>query len=494
MKTQLQNSKEILKDFYRRPGHYWQRQQEKLSLELFNKAAKSVKAYHNFLSLNAVKKSDIKTFSDFQNLLPVSKKNYFQKYTLKDLTWPKAYETGALVMTATSGSTGRPTYFPREELLDWQYSVWAENFLRNGPKGNTLLLDCFGMGVWIGGIITYQAFYNCAKRGYPVTIITPGINKKEIFHALRELAPNFQNIILAGYPPFLKDVIDEAREEKINLKKLRFRLVFAAESFSESFREHLTENVGIKDLYHNTMNIYGSAELGAMAVETPTSILVRRLALKNPDIYNKLFTPGKLPTLAQYCPIFGNFEEQNGQILITAQTTCPLLRYQIGDNGATFNFDAINRIFSAGGVNLQLVANKLKIRLSCLPFVAVYERSDFSTKLYGAIIYPEHIRTALQNKLLLNSVSGKFAMFTKVDKKHNQLLEINIELKRNQKPDKKLEKLCRELIVKNLLLKNAEYKNNYQIIPKKITPLILLCRHGDPRYFLSGIKQKWIIK
>jgi phenylacetate-CoA ligase len=55
----------------------------------------------------------------------------------------------------------------------------------------------FGMGVWIGGLITYKAFEIAAKRlGHPVSIITPGINKQEIFHALRELAPQFKETII----------------------------------------------------------------------------------------------------------------------------------------------------------------------------------------------------------------------------------------------------------------------------------------------------------
>jgi phenylacetate-CoA ligase len=76
------------------------------------------------------------------------------------------------------------------------------------------------MGVWIGGTITFQAFEMAGRSGYPMSIITPGINKEETFKALKKLAPYFKQIILAGYPPLIKDIIDEAPGRGIRLKNL----------------------------------------------------------------------------------------------------------------------------------------------------------------------------------------------------------------------------------------------------------------------------------
>lgn len=487
-----QTSAEILRDFYHRPGHYWQEQKEKICLELFHKVAKQVPAYRQFLKRNFIDSSKIKSYSDFEALPYINKKNYFYQYPLLQTTWPGAYTKQGLVMTATSGSTGKPTYFPRDQHLDWQYSVWAEMFLKNGPRGSTLLVDCFGMGVWIGGLITYQAFQMCALRGYPVTVITPGINKKEIFHALKVLAPKFDNVILAGYPPFIKDLIDESTEEKIN-KNLKIRLLFAAEGFNEQFRDYLAKKINIKDIFNNTLNIYGSAELGAMAVETPLSILIRRIALQNPGLKEKFFANQKLPTLAQFNPHFCSFETQNGQILITAQNSCPLIRYKIGDNGQVYSFDMISRLFESSGINLDKEAKKINVKLCRLPFVAIYERSDFSTKLYGAIIYAEHIKEALQNKKLNGFLTGRFTMSTKTKKTLAQYLEINLEMKKNMNADKKIAKFATAAITEILLKKNAEYRNNYQLMARKVTPQIKLFTHGHSAYFSNSGKQKWVI-
>jgi phenylacetate-CoA ligase len=111
------------------------------------------------------------------------------------------------------------------------------------------------MGVWIGGLLTYQAFKHITESGYPMTIITPGVNKKEIYDALKHLGPHYDQIILCGYPPFMKDVVDEAHLHGIVWSRFDIRMVFAAEGFSEAFRDYMMKKTGMKNPYRDTMNI-----------------------------------------------------------------------------------------------------------------------------------------------------------------------------------------------------------------------------------------------
>jgi phenylacetate-CoA ligase len=488
------SAKKILQSYYDKPESYWLGQQRRLMTSLFARMSKKLPAYIKFLKLNRFTPSSVKNYADLVKIPYINKYNYFSRYGLKQVSWEGAFEKQGLVMTSTSGSTGMPTYFARGNKIDEQYSVLAELFLANGPKGSTLLIDCFGMGVWIGGLITYQAFKNAAFRGWPVTIITPGINKKEIFHSLRELAPKFKNVILAGYPPFLKDVLDEAAQEQVVFKKFHTRLLFAAESFTEIFRDYVAKKAGIKDPYHDTLNLYGSAELGAMAFETPLSIFIRRQALKHPALYRQLFSNNRIPTLAQYNPEFVSFTHEHGEILLSADSTAPFMNYKIGDNGGTYSLAAIKKIFAEHKINLHLVAKKAGIKITTLPFVYIYERSDLSTKLYGAIIYPQHIRQALQTVKLSKYFSGKFLLATKTDRRHDQRLEINLEMKKGCRPSPPLIAHSRKLITESLIKNNAEYKNNYHMFPHKVTPKIILWDNEDPLYFKAGIKQNWVSK
>src|SRR3989344_1388985 len=292
-----------MEEFFVRKEAYWERKRREKALRLFHKAADKVKAYKDFLKKQGINPKRIQAFTDLSKVPPVNKNNYLRQYSLQDLMWPGALKP-PLVFTATSGSTGDPFYFPRSESLDRQYSLLAEQFLRNSSHGAgpTLVVVGFGMGVWIGGLITYKAFEMAAIRGkYAISIITPGINKPEIFNALRDLAPKFSQTILIGYPPFIKDVLDEAASEGIRLSNLNLRFLFAAESFTEKFRDYIAKKAGVRDVCADTLNVYGSADIGAMAWETPTAVAVRRAASKNKKIFTGLFGDlRKTPTLAEY--------------------------------------------------------------------------------------------------------------------------------------------------------------------------------------------------
>lgn len=336
---------------------FWERERERRALHLFHRAAADVPAYKDFLKKNGITPAKIKTFKDFQSVPPVNKNNYLRQYPLEKLIWNGMFQKQTHVWTSTSGSTGAPFYFPRTAALDEQYSTLAEMFLQNSSYGDgpVLVIVGFGMGVWIGGLITYKAFEIAGNRmGQHVSLLTPGLNKEEIFHALTSLAPHFKQTILIGYPPFVKDVLEEAVARNINIKKLNMRLMFAAEAFTESFRTYLTTLTGIKNPYRDTFNIYGSADLGAMACETPLSILIRQRAIKNSGLFKSLFMEiEKTPTVAQYDPHSIAFESIGGEIALTGDNTIPLIRYAIGDHGGVFSAAEAKENLKAHGVDLK---------------------------------------------------------------------------------------------------------------------------------------------
>lgn len=479
----------------------WEEIARRTSIQIFNDAIISVKGYRNFLERNRIKVRKITHWDQFISIPPVSKKNYLAKYPLPDRCKKDSFNK-LQIYTSTSGSTGRAFYFCRDGELDWQYSLLAENFLQQNTQGRknvpTLVIICFGLGVWIGGLITYRAFEIAIQRAKSATsIIAPGVNKDQIFEALKNLAPYFSQVILVGYPPFIKDIIDESKERGINLKKIKLRLLFAAEGFSELFRNYLNKHTNIENLYNDTLNIYGSAELGAMAWETGLSILIKELALEDQDLLEQLFNigsaTGKIPTLAQYNPFFINFEEKNSRLLITGKNSLPLIRYDIGDQGGVLSFDYILETFRNKGINLLALAKKKRInKIEKFPFVYVYERVDLSTKLYGAIIYPEHIKLALQKKEFEGSLTGKFTAVVRFRKNQDQYLEINVELKRNVKKSLSLLKQIKNQIVSELLTKNDEYRNNYNALKHRVIPTIILWNYGSTSYFQVGVKQKWV--
>lgn len=486
------DSKQVIADWSVKKQNFWIRQQKENIKKLFLEIIKSIPNYRDFL---VRKKYKFPKKFDSSEVPQVNKKDFFKKYSLQSILPKEQLKKKGFVLTSTSGSTSEPTYFLRDELVDYHYSIIAENFLNNGKKGSTLLINCFGMGVWIGGLITYQAFRMASLRGNPVTIITPGINKKEIFNALQKLAPMFDNVILSGYPPFIKDIVDESELMGIDLKKIPIRLVFAAESFTEKFRDYLVEKCGIQSAYYDTMNIYGSAELGAMAFENPGTILIRKLILNNADLHDSFFEDKKIPTLVQYDPRFTNFEIKQKRILISGHSSTNLIRYDIGDNGGVYQYEEVISKFKELGVDLIKEANRLGIKLFELPFVYIYERADFSTTIYGLQVYPQTIKQALENKIFFSQITGKFNLLTKYNKRHDQYLEVNIELIKGKKSNKALKTKLEQYVIKALLDASSEFRELTKMIGvKRVKPKVILWENGHRKYFQSGVKQKWVSK
>ncbi len=495
------SSSNIIKLIKEKKSDFWAVKEKKLSLSLFHKIAKNVPAYKHFLKKRRIQSIGIKNWLDIQTIPLVTKNNYLKKYSLQDLCWDGNLKK-PLVFTSTSGSTGEPSYFHRSFDLDWQTSVIHELFYLQGDYKKdepVLVVVCFSMGVWIGGLVTYQAFHLIQQRGYNVAIITPGINKQEIFNSLKNLGSLYKNIILAGYPPFIKDIIDEVSYHNIDWRQFRVRLLFAAETFTEDFRDYVSKAIHSKNPYLDTMNIYGTADLGAMAFETPLSILVRRLCAKNSKLFELIFSNiQKTPTLCQYIPSFISFDTEGESLLVIGGNTTPFFRYSLGDHGGVYSFKGIANKFKEVGLDLKKEIKKAGIEkfLYELPFVYVYERDDLSTNLYGLQVYPEPIRQALLKKPLSSYLTGKFTLETRFDNKQNQYLLIHLETRKSQNGTvpQVIRRVIVNTIAEQLELKNSEYRELHKFLGKRALPKLQLWPAEDPKYFKLGIKQRWVRK
>jgi phenylacetate-CoA ligase len=480
---------------------YWEKLGQKKTIELANFTVKNVLAYQCFLRRRGVKRKKVRNFDDFKALPLVNKKNYLNKSKYIDL-FPKDYINEITTISSTSGSTGEPFYFPRGEEQDKQYEYVAEVYLRNQfeiDKYRTLAINGFGLGIWIGGIFTYKVFNKIATKGYRLSIAPTGRNKDIFLQTFKKIASVYDQVVLMGYPPFIKDVVDEGLNFGINWKKHKLRIMTATEGFSEKFRDYLVNKTGIENALIDTLNIYGSVELGTMSHETPITILIRKIAESNKKIFNEIF-PGVriMPTLVQYYPHIVYFEQVKDEVVASGHgSSFPLIRYQFFDKGGVCTFDEMVSKLSDMGIDVIKEARKAGIKNSMfrLPFVYVHERSDFVVNLRGANIYPGNIRSALEEKQLESYVTGKFTMIKREDRYLNEYLEINIEMKKGVLKSKKLKKKLSKAIVDTLLKQNSEFMNMYTSESDKATPRVKLFTNEHPKYFSNDlVKQKWILK
>lgn len=474
------------------------RARETSVLGLFRAAAVRVPAYRDFLLKHGVAAERIRTLADFAAVPPVSKQNYLTQYSMAEMCWDGRLDDKRVIFTSSSGSTGQPFYFPRDGELDYRSSLIFELALVSMSRGRlppTLFIVSFGMGVWIGGVISLQSLRLMGERGHQVSVITPGSNKKEVFEALKRLAPKYEQVVLGGYPPFVKDILDTALENGFDTTERPLKVFCAAEGFSETFRDYVVRKSGASDPLFDVTNLYGTADIGTMAIETPISIALRRRALEDSALYTKLFSnASKLPTLAQYHPAVTNFEEVEGRLLVTGDNVLPLIRYDIGDHGGVRGYDEVMAAAETSRPGLVESVYQAGAPRTALPFVYVYERADFSVKLCGAIIYAEHVRAALQENEIESDVTGKFSMSVKHDQNEDEYLELHVELKSRRVVSEELVGRVCQLVMTVLRDKNAEYRYLSDNIKDKVVPKIVLWPHEDPTHFRPGAKQQWVSK
>lgn len=498
----LRDPKKALKYLRKDPPESWERRGQKMALKLFHEMAKRVPAYKDFLRKNKIKPASIKTIRDFSRLPTVDKENYLRRYRLNELCWDgKLSDTWAIYST-TSGSTGEPFYFPRDDYADWEYSLLAELYLLNHykiDKKSTLYVNGFAMGAWIGGLFTYQALKNLSQRGgYRLGIINPGINKVEILKAVKRLAPNYDQVIIGGYPPFIRDLIDYGIVQKYQWKKLDLRFIFSAEAFGEEFRDYVLKRAGCKNIYTDSLNHYGTVDMGTMAHETPLGVYVRRRSLKNKKLFEGLFgTIQKTPTLTQYIPELFYFEEgSRSNIICTSRSRIPLVRYDLKDLGGTISYEHAISMLNEFSPSWRKGSKKYSFSKNIwkLPFVYLYERSDFALTWFGATIYPENIRKALHKPSLRRFTTGRFTMTMVPNRKFVPQLQINIELHPGKHSSSKMKEQFVEAIVQMLLKENSEYRSSSMQQKNGLIPQVILWPNNHKKYFSSKIKQQWVIK
>ncbi len=472
----------------------WVERGQKRAIALFHAAAEYVPAYKKLLLEHGINPASVKTFDDFVSIVPIiDKESYIQKYPLRERYWHGQLSNADMIV-ASSGTYGKkPTMWPRSQILEAQAYLdhelaMAEMF--ELEKKSTLVVICFAMGMHIAGTITMQSMIHLSKRGYPLSVMTPGYTTDDILSIVKELSGSYDQTVLAGYPPYMKEVVDQGYMKGIDWKKINTRFVFAAEGFNESWRTYMGELTN-SDPLTDFLSIYGSADAAAMAQETFTSIAIRRKILANKDMRTGLFNSQRLPALFQYYPEHKYIEAVDGEIVITATAGIPLVRYNIHDQGGIVSAVDVRK---QRELSAELERLESQNQATKLPFVYVFGRKNQMAVLYGANIYLEHVRHAAESRSIREYLSGKIILVTKEDDRNDQRLYIEMECSQDISPSEDMEKEIQKKIEEVLLDMNSEYRVVRQSIGEKAMPIIKLHVHGSEQFHQKGMKHKWTNK
>jgi phenylacetate-CoA ligase len=470
---------------------------ENAVLALFQKVAIEVPAYQAFLTEQGIDPKVIQSLERFKTLPLVTKDNYLRRYQLSDLCYD-----GKLVncdtIAVSSGSTGKPSFWPRFVTDELQIATRFEQIFHDSfeaDRHSTLAVICFALGTWVGGMYTTNCCRYLASKGYPLMVATPGNNKDEIFRVVRELGDRFEQVVLLGYPPFLKDAIDSGRQQGVDWSQYRIKLVMAGEVFSEEWRSLVGDRIGASNPCYDSASLYGTADAGVLGNETPLSICIRRFLAAHPEIARELFGESRLPTLVQYDPRSRYFETTDeGTLLFSGDNGIPLLRYHIADNGGLIDYEEMLAFLAARGFDPRehlgdFVPNALGRGVRLLPFVYVFGRSHFTVSYFGANIYPENVTVGLEQPTIREWVTGKFVLQVKEDSDRNRYLSVVVELAPGLDGSDDKQEAIAASIQTQLLRLNSEFAN--YVPPEYQTPQIMLAGMGDPEYFPIGVKHRY---
>ncbi|WP_045223717.1 phenylacetate--CoA ligase family protein [Methyloterricola oryzae] len=459
---------------------------------LFLHTLKDVPAYPRFLSDQGFAVESVKLPADFARLPLMNKANYMQVYSL-----PERCSRGDLSrcnrLAVSSGSTGTPTFWPRSVVHELEVAQRFEQVFRHsfsGHKRRTLAVVCFPLGNWVGGMYTASSCWHLATKGYPLLVATPGNKTDEILRVVRELAPEFDQTVLLGYPPYVKDVIDSGLSQGVDWSAYRIKLVFAGEVFSEEWRALIGERIGSTDPCYDSVSLYGTADGGVLGHETPLSIAIRRFLAQHPEAARELFGESRLPTLVQYDPMSRYLEVIDGTLAVTCDNGVPLVRYHIADRGGIASYEAMLAFLREHGCDaLEEYGLRPGDNGYPLPFAWVFGRADFTVSFYGANIYPENVVVGLEQPEICRSVSGKFVMQTHSDADGSALLHIVVELLPGQEPGQVNGDAIADSIRREVLRLNSEFAN--YVPAARQTPQVELRAFADPEYFPAGIKHRY---
>jgi phenylacetate-CoA ligase len=468
------------------------------ALDLFRAVARDVPAYRTLLAEQSIDPASIETAADFARLPLLDKKNYNRRFTLDALMLGGKLTRGDF-FAVSSGSTGEPTFWPRAQDDEFPVAVRFEQVFRDAFRAHekrTLAVVCFALGTWVGGMFTASCMRHLSAKGYPVVTATPGNKIDEILRVVQRLAPQFEQTVLLGYPPFLKEVVDAGRSQGLDWSPFKVKLVMAGEVFSENWRDLVAERLGGGDPLRFGASIYGTADAGVLGQETPVSIAIRRFLAERPAAAQAMFGDTRLPTLCQYDPTARYFESlpvQGGgaSLAFSGWNGVPLVRYHIADRGGILGYDAmLGKMRDLGCDPLAAVRSGGGPEPRRQPFVWVFGRADFTVSFFGANVFPETISLGLEQPEIRARVTGKFVMQVKeglADDKPR--LTVAVELAKDASGDDRFGEAVALAILAQLRRLNSEFAN---YVPAEFQkPIVTLYPTGHPEYFPVGVKHRY---
>lgn len=443
-------------------------------------AVSKVPAYRSF-----IKDAKITKWSE----IPYTDKDtYVKEFSTEQRCVDGVLPSTRIMIDESSGSTGRPYNWVRT-ISERKESHTFVSFFTSFVYGEkpVIIINAFSMGAWATGLNMGLAL----QRNGIVKNTGPDISK--ILHTL-EFFGKQHDYLIAGYPPFLKQLMDVAEKTEFPFKEYRINALLGGEGMSEGLRDYL------KDGYNKVFSGYGATDLEiGIGGETPLTVAIRRLARDSQEIREALFgSDSRLPIVFQYNPVVHYIEVNNENELIFTITRrsvlSPRIRYNLHDEGGIARYDQMQEKLNKFDIDLNELTRDEENKNMRLPFMWIYGRKDYTVSVMGANIYPEDLEQCIYADKELAKITKSFSLglseSENAEVRPAFYFEITIE------PNEILEKQFLDSVLQHLIKLNADFREAWHEYPDTLIPEIHLFKEGEGPFKSDKekIKQARIIR
>ena len=473
---------------------------QKKALHIFHKTSLDTPAYQQFLDHRQVAPHDVRSIDAFNTIIPATEKeNYIKVYSYEDRCVNGCFPTHGNI-DESSGTSGKPTNWIRsvkEEDLLFKMAEFEFKYTFKTHKENIMVISAWSSGPWATGIKFCQLMEHYAL------VKNTDTDVRSIVETLKLFGKKYHYLI-AGYPPFLKKLIDESGKQ-IRWKQYRIDLLTGGEGIVLEWKEYMRKRLDKKT---KIISSYGASDIDiGVGFETPLCALIRELCAVNKDLRVALF--GDLPTLPmifQYNPLthyitnYYNEYEKKHEFLITVlddNVASPKVKYNLHDEGGVYSYrDMIYLVENLQPDYLSLLkkGNNIPEDILHLPFIFLAGRTDGTISLDGANVYPHQIEICLHKDKTVAKKVQAFKIVRHEDKHCNITFVIKIEVKKGVARSFSLARRIHNVILSHLLTINRDYEESYINNKKATDPHILLYLPGSKEFSddLHKIKNQYI--
>jgi phenylacetate-CoA ligase len=416
---------------------------------------------------------------DFSGVPATDKETYVRRYSIEERCRGGRIPPAGVVIDESSGTSGAANNWVRgpEERKEVKQALQVA-FHHLLGKEPVFFLNAFALGPWATGMNVSMSLVDVAI----LKSVGPDVGKIEA--TLRTFGPKYKYVI-AGYPPFLKTLVDRA---DVDWSAYDLLALFGGEGMSEGMRDYLLSK-GFKRAYGS----YGASDLEInIGVESDFTIGLRRLLARDEEIASRLLRRehGVLPMVFQYNPIDYCIETNDaGELLVTlnrTRNTSPKIRYNIHDLGHVLRMPELERILAEHGIGLS----NLDDARTDLPLLFLYGRADAAVAYYGAKVTPADVEEVIFAMPELAARVNSFALVVEEDERADKRLTIALELCEGTDPSADGYEPLRHEVIERLKAGNQDFREAARFMPPKALPRLELHPYGQGPFARNDIRLK----